>query len=107
MSATSHDIKCRESKFPTADYYTDSPPVHPAHTKTRTSRHKVKVVTTPTIEQAQKLSPPLSIVIGPPPIYNEIVVLDPPPGLEVYATTSSSSDPTSYSDTMSRPDARK
>src|SRR5579859_2255655 len=50
---------------------------------------------------------PDSVVVGPPPIYDEIVVLDPPPGPEVYATTSSSSDPTSYSDTMSRPDARK
>src|SRR5579859_7324074 len=34
-------------------------------------------------------------------------LFDPPPGLEVYATTSLSSDPTSYSDAMSRPDARK
>src|SRR5579859_4818429 len=50
---------------------------------------------------------PLSSDHGPPPIYDEIVVLDPPPGLEVYATTSSSLDPTSYSDAMSHPDARK
>ena len=90
---TSHDITCRENEFPTEDYFTDSPPVRPP--RIRAPRSAIlpspvhpDLLTTNSVE--------------PLPVYDEIVVLDPPYALEVYNTNTEDSDPVSYADAMSR-----
>jgi len=95
---SSHDITCRENEFPTEDYFTDSPPVRPPRTRAPRA-----AILPPLVEPIPPISP--STTADPLPVYDEIVVLDPPPALEVYTTNTDDSDPVSYADAMSRPDA--